>query len=167
VDKLRILKHLEAIEGYMALGMTEDALAEANAALADDPGAEPCLRAKASVLMTTKRYAEAEACFRELLSVNPRSVDGWIHLAYCERRTTSLEAAVETLQRALKLDPAHGLANFNMACYRAVQGLHAEALRLLARAVKKDAGFRKLARKETDFDSIRALPEFKELAGES
>ncbi len=166
MDKLRIVKHLEAIEGYLALGMNDDALAEAEAALAEAPGTEPCLRAKSSVLMTMKRYAEAEACFRELLNVNPRSVDGWIHLAYCERRTTSLEAAVTSLQHALKLDPAHGLANFNMACYRAVQWLHAEALRLLARAVRKDAGFRKLARKETDFDSIRALPEFQQLAGE-
>lgn len=167
MDKLRILKHLEAIEGYMTLGMNDDALAEAEAALAEAPRAEPCLRAKASVLMAMKRHAEAEACFRGLLAVNAKSVDGWIHLAYCERRTTSLDAAVKTLQQALNLDPAHGLANFNMACYRAVQGLHAEALRLLAGAVKKDAGFRKLAREEKDFDNIRALPEFQDLVSES
>ena len=167
MDKIRLVKHLEAVEGYLTLGMTEDALAEANAALAEAPDAEPCLLAKASVLLTMKRYAEAEGRFTELLAVNARSVDGWIHLAYCQRRTTSLDAAAKTLQHALTLDPAHGLANFNMACYRAVQGLHADALRLLAKAVKKDAGFRKLAQEESDFDSIRALPEFQELASES
>jgi len=167
VDNIRVLKHLEAVEGYLALGMTGDALAEAEAALAEAPGAEGCLRAKAAVLMAMKRYADAAVCFRELLGVNPESVDGWIHLAYCERRTASLAAAVETLQHALALDPAHGLANFNMACYRAVQGLHAEALRLLARAVRKDPIFRKLAREEPDFESLRGLPEFQELVSES
>ncbi|MBI5395304.1 MAG: hypothetical protein HZA91_08425 [Verrucomicrobia bacterium] len=161
------MKHLEAIEGYLSLGMTNDALAEAEAALAEAPDAEPCLHAKASILLTLKRHAEAEAWFAKLLEVNTRSVDGWIHLAYCRRRTKSLDAATETLQRALKLDPGHGLANFNMACYRAVQGLHAEALRLLAKAVAKDAGFRKLARDEADFESIRTLAEFRAMVSES
>lgn len=167
MDTLRILKHLDSIEGYMALGMNDDALAEAEAALAEAPDAEPCLRAKASVLMSLKRHAEAEACFRQLLQVNARNVDGWIHLAYCERRTTSLDAAVKTLQQALNLDPAHGLANFNMACYRALQGLHTEALMSLSKAVRKDAAFRKLAREEADFDSIREMAEFQELTSES
>jgi tetratricopeptide (TPR) repeat protein len=151
----------------MELGMNAEALAEAEAALAEAPGAEPCLRAKASVLMEMRRYAEAESCLRELLNANARSVDGWIHLAYCQRRTTSLEAAVTSLQHALNLDAAHGLATFNMACYRAVQGLHVEALRLLAKAVRRDAMFRKLAREEKDFESLRGLAEFQELVGES
>ncbi|MCX7826070.1 MAG: tetratricopeptide repeat protein [Verrucomicrobiae bacterium] len=167
MDKIRLIKHLEAIEGYTALGMAEDALAEADAALAEAPEAEVCLRAKAFLLLSLKRYAEAAPWFEKLLAANPRNVEAWIHLAYCRRRTTSLDAAIETLQCALRLDAGHPLANYNMACYCALKGRTEEALRLLKKAIRKDPAYRELARGEADFDSIRALPEFCSLIGGS
>jgi tetratricopeptide (TPR) repeat protein len=166
VDNVRVLKHLEAIEGYLTLGMTEDALAEADAVLAEAPQVEAALRAKAFVLLTLKRYAEAQQWFERLVAVNHRHVEGWIHLAYCRRRTTSLEAAVAALQHALDLDGGHALANFNMACYRALQGRHNEALKLLRKAIEKDASYRAMARMEKDFDSVRGLAKFEEMVGE-
>lgn len=167
VDDVDIQKHLEAAEGYAALGMHDDALAEVDALLARRPDCEDGISAKAFVLLSARRYPDAELWLEKLLAVRPKNVDGWIHLAYCRRRTKSLEAAVETLERALSLRANHPLANYNMACYRAVQGRHEEALRLLDKAIRKDAAYRRLACEEEDFNSMRRLPEFLSLVGQS
>jgi tetratricopeptide (TPR) repeat protein len=164
---MTIRKRLESAEGYMALGMHEDALVELDAALAQQPDCADAVSTRAFVLLHVRRYAEAEAWFAKLLALQPENTEGWIHLAYCRRRTQSLEAAVEALEHALHLQAAHPLANYNMACYRAVQGRHDEALRLLENAVRKDKAYGRLARDEEDFESIRRLPGFQSLAGQS
>jgi len=71
------------------------------------------------------------------------------------------------LEHAQRLRADHPLANYNMACYRAVQGQHEEALRLLEKAVRKEAAYRQLACEEEDFASIRRLPKFLSLTGQS
>ena len=165
MDDVEFHKHLTAAEGYLTLGMHDDALAEVDAVLAAKPASEAGISAKAFILLSAGRYAGAELWWEQLLAVQPDNVDGWIHLAYCRRRTKSLEAASETLEHALQLCAGHPLANYNMACYRAMQDRPAEALRLLEKAVLKDAAYRQLARDESDFDSLRRLPEFLSLTG--
>lgn len=167
MDEITIQKRLESAEGYLALGMHADALAELDAALAQQPDCGDAVSARAFVLLGAQRYPEAESWFRKLLVLRPADANGWIHLAYCRRRTRSLEAAVETLEQALRLRADHPLANYNMACYRAVQGRHAEALRLLENAIRKDAAYRRLATEERDLESLRPLPGFQSLVGQS
>lgn len=160
-------KRLESAEGYLALGMHDDALAELDAALAQQPDSVEAVAARAFALLTTLRYVEAETGFKKLLALRPENVDGWIHLAYCRRRTQSLEAAVKALEQALRLRGDHPLANYNMACYRAVEGHHAEALRLLENAIRKDPTYARLAHEEEDFESMKRLPGFQSLVGQS
>lgn len=167
VDNIEIRKHLEAAEGYAALGMHDDALAEVDALLAQQPDHEDGISARAFILLCAHRYADAEPWFEKLLAAQPKNVDGWIQLAYCRRRTKSLDAAIEALEHARRLRADHPLANYNMACYRAVQGQHEEALRLLEKAVRKEAAYRRLACEEEDFNSMRRLPEFLSLTGQS
>ena len=164
---MKIRKRLESAEGYLTLGMHDDALAELDAALAQQPDSGDAVAAKAFVLLCARRYAEAEAWFEKLLALRPKDTDGWIHLAYCRRRTRSLEAAVEALEHALRLHTDHPLANYNMACYLAVQGRHAEALLLLENAIRKDTTYGRLARDEEDFESMRRLPGFQSLVAQS
>lgn len=167
VDPIGIQKRLETAEGYAELGMHDDALTEVDALLEEHPGCEDAVNAKAFILLGARRYVEAEPWFVKLLAVQPKNVNGWIHLAYCRRRTKSLESAIEALEHARRLRADHPLANYNMACYCAVQGHHEEALRLLEAAICKDAAYRGLACKETDFDSMRHLPRFLSLVNRS
>lgn len=167
MDDIEIQKHLAAAEGYAELGMATDALAEVDAVLALSPECEVAITAQAYLLLGKRRYTEAEMSLEKLLAINPKNADAWIHLAYCRRRTKSLDAAVETLETALRLRGDHPLANYNMACYRAMQGRHEEAMKLLAKAIRKDDAYRRLACEEEDFKSIRNLPEFLSLTGQS
>ncbi len=163
VDDIAPPKRIESAEGYLALGMHAEALAEVDAALAQQPNFEEAVSSKAHILLCAKRYREAEEWFIKLLFLRPANADGWIHLAYCRRRTRSLEAAVDALEQALRLRADHPLANYNMACYRAVQGWHGEALRFLEKAIRKDASYGRLACEEEDFKSMKRLPAFQSL----
>ena len=162
-----IQKHIEFAAGYLELKMFDEALREADVAAALAPHDSHVLAIKSAILWEQNRLNEAEPFMAQLAEMNPRNTGLWINLAYIRRRTKSVEAAAETLQRAFNANPHDALANFNMACYRAVQNRPAEALELLRSALDLDPKLRALVKAEQDFDSIRALPSFQELLNKS
>ncbi|MEI8063708.1 MAG: tetratricopeptide repeat protein [Verrucomicrobiota bacterium] len=163
----KIQKHVEYAAGYLDLKMFDEALREADVALALEPHDPHVLAIKSAILWEQNRLNEAEPFMAQLAELNPHNTGLWINLAYIRRRTQSVEAAAATLQLAFNANPRDPLANFNMACYRAVQNRPTEALELLRNALNLDPKLRALAKAEQDFDSIRALPAFQELLNKS
>ena len=161
--KVEIQKHIEYASGYLDLKMFDEALREADVALALAPSEPHALGIKSAILWEQNRFKEAEPFMAQLAELNPHNTGLWINLAYIRRRTQSVEAAAATLQRAFHANPRDALANFNMACYRAVQNRPEEALELLRDALQIDPKLRAMAKSEQDFDSIRALPAFQKL----
>ena len=160
---VEIQKHVEYASGYLDLKMFDEALHEADVALALAPHEPHALAIKSAILWEQNRLNEVEPFMAQLAELNPRNTGLWINLAYIRRRTQSIEAAAATLQRAFDANPRDALANFNMACYRAVQNRPTEALELLRDALRLDPKLRTMAKVEQDFESIRALPAFQEL----
>jgi len=158
-----VQKHVEYASGYLDLKMFAEALREADAAIALAPQDPHALAIKSAVLWEQNRLNEAEPFMAQLAELNPRNCGLWINLAYIRRRTQSLDAAVETLERAFAANPQDALAHFNMACYRAAQQRTIEALELLRQALHLDPKLCSLARAERDFDSLRDLPAFRAL----
>jgi tetratricopeptide (TPR) repeat protein len=158
-----VQKHITYASGYLDLKMNEDALREADAALALEPHNARAVALKSAILWHENRLSEAEPFMAELAELNPRDSGIWINLAYIRRRVRSLDAAVETLQRAFDANPRDALAHFNMACYRAVQNRPEEALTLLRNALSLDPKLKDLAKAEPDFQALRDLPVFQEL----
>ena len=161
--KIEVQKHIEYASGFLDLKMYEEALAEADLALALAPNLPQAIAIKSATLWQADRLKEAEPFVARLAALNPRDSSIWINLAYIRRRTQSLDAAVATLQRAFDVNPKDALAFFNMACYRAVQHRNDEALKLLSNALHLDPKLKRLARAEPDFKPLRGLPEFKKL----
>jgi Flp pilus assembly protein TadD len=122
---------------------------------------------KSAILWHQNKLREAEPFVAELAEMNPRDAGIWINLAYIRRRTHSLDAAVETLERAFQVNPQEPLAHFNMACYRAVQNRTTEALELLRNALSLDPKLREVAKAEPDLDRLRELPDFQKIIGDS
>ena len=77
------------------------------------------------------------------------------------------ERAVEELRPVMEQRPDNPTILYNLACYEALAGRHAEALEHLRRAVELRDDFRKLAREDSDFDPIRDEPEFLAIAGQA
>jgi tetratricopeptide (TPR) repeat protein len=161
--KPEVLKHIEYASGYLDLKMYEDALREADEALALAPNSAQAIAIKSAVLWQSNRLKEAEPFVARLAELNPRDSAMWINLAYIRRRTQSLDAAVDTLQHAFDANPQDALAHYNMACYRAVQHRPTEALELLRNAVHLDPKLKVVARSEPDFAQLRDTPTFRKL----
>jgi len=163
--KPEVQKHVEYASGYLDLKMYDDAMREADEALELSPGLPQAIVIKSAVLCQINRLSEAEPFMAQLAELNPSDSAIWINLAYIRRRTQSLDAAVDTLQRAFDVNPQDALAHYNMACYRAVQHRQEEAIALLKNALHLDPKLRALAKAEPDFSGLREIPAFRKLLG--
>jgi predicted Zn-dependent protease len=143
--------------------MFDDALREVDIVLTTAPDQPAATEIKSDILLRMNRLKEVEPFLAKMAEWNPDDPGVWINLAYIRRRTQSLEAAAETLQRAFVANPRNALAHFNMACYRAVQHRTKEALALLKNALHLNPKLKELAKAEPDFATVRDLPEFQEL----
>jgi tetratricopeptide (TPR) repeat protein len=161
--KPEVQKHVEYASGYLDLRMYDDAVKEADLALALSPNLPQAIAIKSAALWQANRLSEAEPVVAKLAELNPRDAGIWINLAYIRRRTQSLDAAVDTLQRAFDADPQDALAHYNMACYRAVQHRPDEAIELLKSALHLDPKLRVLAKVEPDFADLRGTSAFQQL----
>jgi tetratricopeptide (TPR) repeat protein len=155
--------HLSKAEGYLMLGMYEEALDEATQAIALDAASYAGNYLKGVALISLRRYGEAEAALSRAVALEPERAEAFVHLAYVHRRTVSLDKAVETISKAIELQPDMALANYNLACYYALKGEDEEALRYLGRAVNIAPHFREAARADEDFSALHGNSRFRRL----
>jgi mannose-6-phosphate isomerase-like protein (cupin superfamily) len=92
---------------------------------------------------------------------------GWplwapLHPLYEEGR---YEEAADRGRELLEAHPHYGGVFYNVACCESLAGRSADALEHLRRSVELSDRFRVLAKDDTDFDSIRGEPAFKEIVG--
>ena len=103
-------------------------------------------------------HPEPIAELRRLLGVHERweaMRAGWS--AYAAGRYAEAAALAEEALERFGEDP---LLVYNLACYRALEGRHDEALALLRRCTEADASLREQARFDDDFAAIREREEF-------
>ena len=74
--------------------------------------------------------------------------------------TQDYDKAIEEFERLRAEAPDDPGLLYNLACAESLSGRTADAVGHLSRAVELDPDFRLLAEKDSDFDSIRAEPEF-------
>jgi hypothetical protein len=80
--------------------------------------------------------------------------------AYPHWRAGDYGKAVEILRAVAETYPKTGLVLYNLACAEALNGEPDSALEHLARATALEARWRKAAREDPDFDSVREDPRF-------
>ena len=69
------------------------------------------------------------------------------------------------MEEAYHSDPEQPIVLYNMSCYFALAGNKAQSLSWLGRALRMEAGLRKLIDDETDFDGLRDDPDFQLIVG--
>lgn len=109
------------------------------------------------------RLEEARRLYEETLRLDPGYVDALNNLGVIFIRKKDYVAAQRSLEKAVRLKPRYAEPFYNLACLNAIRGEIKLALAQLKKAVSLDPTVRDWARKDTDLENLRHLPEFKEL----
>jgi tetratricopeptide (TPR) repeat protein len=154
-------KLLAAAEGYLMLEMPQHALRSLREI--DDPDQVlfqvNFLRGEA--LRNLERYDEALESFARAFAQEPEDVGLLMGMAWCYKRTDQLHKAISAMEQAYRLSPREAVILYNLSCYWSLAGNKTQALSWLGRALRIDQSLKRLIDSETDFDPLRADPDFR------
>jgi tetratricopeptide (TPR) repeat protein len=145
---------LLAAQGYLELGMFEEALAELSAigrVAFDDPD---IIELRLHILMQGRKWKEAIAVAEELLRMKTDALPAYIHGAFALHELGRTSEARDLLLKgpsALREDPTF---HYNIGCYEAVLGNRDAAMESLRQSFAMDKTFRDFARCDPDLMQI-------------
>ncbi len=159
-DRIRRMKLQHQAEGYLELGMSQQAL-DVLSRLGDSGDADlHTLYLQGEALRGLGRYAEAVGTLGRVTAAEAENVRAWLALGWCHKRTGRIDLAIDALEAARSADPEEPLILYNLACYWSLAGGKRQALEYLERALAMDPAYRRLIDAETDFDALRSDPAF-------
>jgi tetratricopeptide (TPR) repeat protein len=163
VPSPRDLRHMNAAEGYLMLGMAEHALDELAGVTRPLVDPFPYFLLKGYALRDLQRYAAALEAFEGAFNANPDHLGLLLAMGWCYKRTAQLPRAITMLELAQRVDPEDALVTYNLSCYWALAGEKTKCLTSLAKALQLDEEFRSSIETETDFDPVRNDPDFRRM----
>ena len=111
------------------------------------------------------RLQDAKRFYQEALRLDPGFVDALNNLGVIYIRDKEYTAAQRSFERAVRLKPGYVDAHYNLACLHAIKGDVTQSLAHLKKAVSLDHSARDWARKDTDLENLRGLPDFETIIG--
>lgn len=142
--------HLTRANGYLDLGMIDDAHDELEKIEWDDRLKKEVLSARIQVYIKAKYWDLVGTIAKQLSKRFPEESEWWLYWAYGERRTKSLDQAKGILLEALKRFPDNATILYNLGCYACVDESYDVATALVKRAIELDKGFQALAIADKD-----------------
>lgn len=146
--------YINAAQGYLELGMADEALAELERVPAADRGHEDVAQLRVYILMRARRWPEALGACEALRSRHPDLSLGYIHGAFCLHelgRTAEAMALLQEGPASLLREPVYF---YNLGCYHAVLGHPEEAQNYLQMSFNMDGKFREIARYDPDLQGV-------------
>jgi len=147
--------HLQRAQGYLELGMYEEAKRELRALPNEEPWAKRSKVFLLSIQQELQNWEDAQKIARGLRYEFSEEVDWWIADAYATRRHESITEAQSILLEGLALHFDDGLIRFNLACYACVLKSPGECLDFLKEAVNRDEKFKQMALEDEDLTDVR------------
>ncbi len=160
---IRDRRLLEAAEGYLTLGLPENALESLNCVRAPQTALFEFHYLKGQIRREQLRHYDALEEFDIAFSNNPDDVSLLMAMAWCYKRTNQLPRAITSMEMAQRIAPHDALIQYNLSCYLSLAGNTHDCLRWLGRALRLDRDFRSLIDAETDFDPVRDDKDFRRL----
>ena len=145
---------LLAAQGYLELGMVEEALRELSSigrVAFDDPD---IIELRLHILMQGRKWNEAIAAAEELLRMKIDALPAYIHGAFALHELGRTSEARDLLLKGpsvLREDPTF---HYNIGCYEAVLGNRDAALESLRQSFAMDKNFREFAQRDPDLVQI-------------
>jgi len=159
-DRIRRIKLQQQAEGYLELGLPQQALNALARLGGCEEGNPQILYYQGEALRALERYPEAIVPLTRVARAEPDNIRAWLALGWCHKRSGRIDLAIEALETAMGIDSDEPLVRYNLACYCSVAGDKQRALSYLEQALSLDANYRLLIAHEPDFDAIRSDPDF-------
>jgi tetratricopeptide (TPR) repeat protein len=130
-------RHLLAAEGFLELGLLEDAVAELNHIPPTQRLHIDVLQFRWQLEATRTDWDAALTVARDLLRFAPDNGANWLHYAYALRRARDggLDKAFAALEPAAQTFLAEPVIPFNLACYACQMGNLDQARQWLLRSI--------------------------------
>lgn len=143
-------KRFEAVQGYLELGMHDEALSEL-ADLERETGPRfEVLALRMTVLRDARQWDAMREVAALIRRLRPEQAETWIWLADATRHSVSLEAAREILTEAEKSFPENPHIKFQIGCYHCRLGELDPAERYVRAAIALDRRWNRIARGDDD-----------------
>jgi tetratricopeptide (TPR) repeat protein len=146
---------LLAAQGYLELGMVEEALSELASVPAGENTDADLTELRLHILMHGKRWDEALVAAEELLRISPQAVPGYIHGAFALHELGRTAQARDLLLKGPPLLRQNPTFHYNIGCYEAVLGNRESALQSLRESFALDETYRDFAQRDPDLEGIR------------
>lgn len=145
---------LEAVDGYLSLGMPEEALKELNEAKIHDQFETATLRSRIRVLLHLKRWKDAEALSKRGISLHPEENEFMVQRAFALHQLKRGDEAAGVILSAPPWIRQTGILHYNLACYEAKLGDIALARQCLQAALELNSGFKNNVRTDPDLRQL-------------
>ncbi|HLU40227.1 MAG TPA: tetratricopeptide repeat protein [Planctomycetota bacterium] len=131
------------------------------------------IRHAADAAVASGDWTTAVASFRELVEADPKDARAWHMLGYSLHAKGDLDEALKAHVKAAEFHETAPIATYNAACVHALRFARSgdpadkeEALKWLARAAKVGFAGAEHMRSDSDMDSLRSDPRYREIAAE-
>ncbi len=152
-------RKLRVTQGYVELGMFDDANAELEEIHPADHHLPAVLAVRVGICGGLKEWALMQVAAKKLANHDPDEVQWSISLAYATRRAESIAAAKVILLEAVERHPKEPMIHYNLACYECQLGDVEVAVARLQYVFQLEPRFRPMALEDEDlvavWDSIR------------
>lgn len=127
---------IRAAQGYLEIGMVEDALRELESLPENEQMSNESLSVYVEIYRETREWARMENIAQLLCQTDKQNVKRWLDCAFARYHSESLESARATLLVATRRFPNEALVHFQLACCECQLGNIAEAKKHLNQSKK-------------------------------
>ena len=147
-------RSLHAADGYLTLGLPDEALREIKDIPPPERGAPVVCLAHIRALLHLHRWSAAERLSRHSAVRFPEEEEFTVQRAFALHRMEHGEAAVAVLHAAPDWIRRTGILHYNLACYEARLGNLAAARECIDAAIEMNAEMKKRARIDPDLAAL-------------
>ena len=146
---------MENAQGYLELGMLEDAWNSLEAVETACRGHPDVLTLRLAVLMASKKWDQAVSIGKSLCETQSEDEEAFIQTAYCLHELRQTKEAKKILLAGPKSIQENPLFYYNLGCYEAQLGELEAAKTAVKKAIQIDRVYRRLAMEDPDLQPIR------------
>lgn len=151
---LEVQRALRAADGYLYLGLADEALAEVDEVPAQEVEEPEIQLARNRILLHLRRWKEVEALAALAIERHPERDEFTVQRAFALHKMKKGSEALEVLDKAPEWIRRTGILHYNLACYEAQLGDKKTAKQCINVAIQMNEAMRKNAKADPDLRGI-------------